>query len=286
MENLKIISVTSLSVLLLTAACQKDDEIASLKADFTATVVGEAPNSHIVLKTTQAVPQATYGTIGSDPVIFISTEQTPKPIGIDKIGDLEINLKVSNGTQQSQHTSMISISGVEAVNVLDHGVVANDAAVDNADSIANILANHDVIYFPAGVYYTNGLWNKMRSNQVIFGDGKGASIIKRKDTINELLIEQISWGGVSNSVHDVTFRDIGIHGIENHQWSLVRFRNSYNLTFERVSFKHAEGPEFHPDGHKMFLLRFDGFDENSNNAYTNYVLNCDFEYFSMDYGTG
>ncbi|MBO6524082.1 MAG: right-handed parallel beta-helix repeat-containing protein [Balneolaceae bacterium] len=175
---------------------------------------------------------------------------------------------------------------IKKANVLDHGVIPNDSTVDNADSISAVLAEYNVVYFPSGVYYTNALKNKLKSNQLIYGDGKNASIIQRKDTLNEYLIEQISGSGISNSVNNVTFKDLGIFGIPRHQYSLVKFRDSYNLTFERISFKFAEGREFvDPNADslvafpKMALLRFDSFDKNSTNEYTNYILNCDFEKF-------
>jgi len=285
-QVIKALMAVSFMIVVL-VSCVQEEDIATVRADFSVTIVGESPNSKVIITNNSVGATSYQWTIGDDPVLLKSTNETPEPIGIDKIGDLKIELIAKNGTEESEMTTSVEVSGDQPYNILlDSRIKIDDPTYNNAPYIKEALAAHDVIYFPAGVYYTNALRNSLRSNQVIYGDGKNLSVIKRKDEIGEYLVEQISFGGVSNSVHDVTFRDIGIHGISGHQEALVKFRDSYNLTFDRVSFRYAEGMEFVDKNAqnkvsfpKKALLRFDAFSNNTVNDYTNYIINCDFEDF-------
>lgn len=64
------------------------------------------------------------------------------------------------------------------VNVLDYGAVGNGVANDAA-AIAAAVATGKNVYLPSGTYYYNSNTpTQLNSNQTVFGDGQGATIIK------------------------------------------------------------------------------------------------------------
>jgi hypothetical protein len=66
----------------------------------------------------------------------------------------------------------------EVVNVLDYGAVA-DGVTNDAAAITAAVATGKNVYFPKGTYYYNtNTPTQLNSNQTIFGDGQGISIIK------------------------------------------------------------------------------------------------------------
>lgn len=64
------------------------------------------------------------------------------------------------------------------VNVLDYGAVG-DGVTNDAAAITAAVATGKNIYFPKGTYYYNtNTPTQLNSNQTVFGDGQGVSIIK------------------------------------------------------------------------------------------------------------
>lgn len=64
------------------------------------------------------------------------------------------------------------------VNVLDYGAIG-DGVTNDAAAISAAVASGKNVYFPKGTYYYNtNTPTQLNSNQTIFGDGQGVSVIK------------------------------------------------------------------------------------------------------------
>ena len=109
-------------------SCSDDEDAApSPVADFTVTVSGESPSAtlQIVNNSTDATTFA--WTFGEGASLETSTDKQPSGVTVDKSGDLEITLKVENGTLSNTKTITVKVNGNNAIRTFNNIEFSRDA---------------------------------------------------------------------------------------------------------------------------------------------------------------
>lgn len=98
---------------ILLFSCTPTDDL--LEADFNATVTGESPNA-VVEITNNSTGAKSYIWAFSEGANFASSvDGTPNSIIVDKVGDFEITLIVSNGSKTKEITKSVTIAGKNGI---------------------------------------------------------------------------------------------------------------------------------------------------------------------------
>jgi hypothetical protein len=127
------------------------------------------------------------------------------------------------------------------VNVLDYGAIG-DGVANDAPSIAAAVATGKNVYFPKGTYYYNSNTpTSLSSNQSVFGDGQGVTVIKSgTDANGSYAIFNTSsedYVSIANLTFDgnSTFSS-GTVG-PNGDRSLFRFSSCNNINIDNIEIK-------------------------------------------------
>ncbi|GAB1445583.1 MAG: PKD domain-containing protein [Cyclobacteriaceae bacterium] len=109
-------------------SCSKDEDAApSPVADFSVTVNGQSPNATLQIVNNSTDATTFSWTFGVGASIETSTSETPSGVTVDKSGNLEITLKVENGTLSNSKTLTVTVGGNNAVKTYSDIEFALDA---------------------------------------------------------------------------------------------------------------------------------------------------------------
>lgn len=124
-----ILPLTLLSTLLFVfSSCDDDDDDgASVNADFTLSVSGEAPNAEVTITNQSTGANAYAWTFSEGAEIETSTQENPGTITVDKTGTFEVTLVASNGGTSKTVTKTVNITGSNAIVVYEDVEFAREA---------------------------------------------------------------------------------------------------------------------------------------------------------------
>jgi PKD repeat protein len=95
-------------------SCSKD-EVTPPVADFSVTVVGQAPSATLQLVNKSTGTSSFSWTFGTGSSIATSTDKEPANVKVDKAGDLEITLVAGSGSSTNTKTVKVAVSGNNAI---------------------------------------------------------------------------------------------------------------------------------------------------------------------------
>ncbi|MGC8824424.1 MAG: hypothetical protein ACP5PZ_07475 [Bacteroidales bacterium] len=97
-------------------SCSKDEEKTTpLVADFDATIIGESPNAKIIITNASTGAKKYAWTFSEGANISSSSDENPDTLFIDKRGNFEVKLVISNDNEQKELTKNFTIPGYNAI---------------------------------------------------------------------------------------------------------------------------------------------------------------------------
>ncbi|MBN2724667.1 MAG: PKD domain-containing protein [Deltaproteobacteria bacterium] len=92
-----------------------DDKEEPVTADFTVTVVGEAPDATLQIENLSINASDYSWSFGEGASTAVSTDETPTGITVDKAGELSITLTCTNGSKTQEVTKTVTVEGYSAI---------------------------------------------------------------------------------------------------------------------------------------------------------------------------
>ncbi|MEN8139232.1 MAG: hypothetical protein ABFR62_12440 [Bacteroidota bacterium] len=112
-------------------SCSKDDsDLVKLNPDFELTVTGESPNAELSITNNSTGATGYQWSLSEGASISTSSDKTPGAITVDKAGDLEVTLIVSNGSVEKEITKTVTVTGNNAVVTYTDLEFAHDGSSD------------------------------------------------------------------------------------------------------------------------------------------------------------
>ena len=113
---IRLNSILLLALIFMTSCSKDDEQITStkLEAKFEVAVTGDAPNASITI-TNNSTAATSYEWTFSDGGNINTSNQKSPALNIDKAGDFEVTLKISNGTEEKTITKTVAIPGNSAI---------------------------------------------------------------------------------------------------------------------------------------------------------------------------
>lgn len=130
---MKNVVIYGMLISLALISCSKEDEkekATPLVANFDAIVTGESPNAKIIISNQSTGATKFSWTFGQGANIASSTEENPDTLFVDKAGEFEIKLVVSNDKEEKELTKTVSVAGHNAIITytdVEFGLEANNS---------------------------------------------------------------------------------------------------------------------------------------------------------------